>query len=103
VAKHFFWFLTNSVDFIVYKQGGTENKDNDLQEVRLDDKVSNSDIVRLPVSADRPADIVKILKILKIQLEELTAISTKIRRDSCKVKRILLSTIQVKRHSLLQL
>ncbi|MFT4760823.1 MAG: hypothetical protein ACI9XO_002548 [Paraglaciecola sp.] len=100
MAKHFFWFLTNSVDFIVYKQGGTENKDNDLQEVRLDDKVSNSDIVRLPVSADRPADIVKILK---IQLEELTAISTKIRRDSCKVKRILLSTIQVKRHSLLQL
>ena len=34
----------------------TEKKDNGLQEVRLDDKASNADIVRLPISADGKAD-----------------------------------------------
>jgi hypothetical protein len=33
-----------------------EKKDNGLQEVRLDEKASNADIVRLPVSGDGKAD-----------------------------------------------
>ena len=33
-----------------------EKKDNGLQEIRLDERASNADIVRLPVSADGKAD-----------------------------------------------
>ena len=39
-----------------------EKKDNGLQEVRLDDKASNADIVRLPVSADGKADASNMAK-----------------------------------------
>lgn len=59
-------FLT-LLTFITCKQGETEKKDNGLQEVRLDEKASNADIVRLPVSADKPVDTVNVPK---IQLEE---------------------------------
>ena len=38
------------------KPNVAEKKDNGLQEVRLDDKASNADIVRLPISADGKAD-----------------------------------------------
>ncbi len=37
-------------------------KDNGLQEIRLDDKASNADIVRLPVSADGKADASNMAK-----------------------------------------
>ena len=40
-----------------------EKKDNGLQEVRLDEKASNADIVRLPVSADGKADATNMAKI----------------------------------------
>ena len=42
----------------------TDKKDNGLQEVRLDDKTANADIVRMPVSADKPLDTVNIAKII---------------------------------------
>lgn len=38
-------------------------KDNGLEEVRLDGKTSNSDIVRMPISADKPLDTNNIAKI----------------------------------------
>ena len=41
----------------------TENKDNGLQEVRLDDKASNADIVRLPIAADGKMDASNMAKI----------------------------------------
>jgi Protein of unknown function (DUF1573) len=41
----------------------TEKKDNGLQEVRLDDKASNADIVRLPITADGKMDATKMAKI----------------------------------------
>jgi hypothetical protein len=39
------------------------NKDNGLDEVRLDGKTSNADIVRMPVTADTPLDTNNIAKI----------------------------------------
>jgi Protein of unknown function (DUF1573) len=39
-------------------------KDNGLEEVRLDGKTSNSDIVRMPISADKPLDTTNIAKIV---------------------------------------
>lgn len=38
-------------------------KDNGLEEVRLDGKTSNADIVRMPISADKPLDTSQIAKI----------------------------------------
>lgn len=66
MKQYVFMFLT-LLTFITCKQGETEKKDNGLQEVRLDEKASNADIVRLPVSADKPVDTVNMPK---IQLEE---------------------------------
>ena len=40
-----------------------DKKDNGLEEVRLDPKTSNADIVRMPVSADKPLDTTQIAKI----------------------------------------
>jgi Protein of unknown function (DUF1573) len=40
-----------------------DKKDNGLQEVRLDDKASNADIVRLPISADGKMDATNMAKI----------------------------------------
>lgn len=53
--------------FAACKQGATEKKDNGLQEVRLDDKVSNADIVRLPVSADKPIDTANVPRIQLVE------------------------------------
>lgn len=44
-------------------------KDNGLEEVRLDNKTSNADIVRMPISAGKPLDT---LNIPKIALDEST-------------------------------
>lgn len=65
--KQYIFMLFALLTFITCKQGETEKKDNGLQEVRLDEKASNADIVRLPVSADKPTDTVNVPK---IQLEE---------------------------------
>ena len=46
-----------------------DKKDNGLEEVRLDKKTSNADIVRMPISADKPLDT---LNIPKIALDENT-------------------------------
>ena len=46
------------------KPNAAEKKDNGLQEVRLDDKTSNADIVRLPVSADKPLDTASMARIV---------------------------------------
>ena len=46
-----------------------DKKDNGLEEVRLDNKTSNADIVRMPISADKPLDT---LNIPKIALDENT-------------------------------
>ena len=62
--KHYIFIFFTLLNFIACKQGETEKKDNGLQEVRLDDKASNADIVRLPVSADKPTDTVNVPKIL---------------------------------------
>jgi PBP1b-binding outer membrane lipoprotein LpoB len=40
-----------------------DKKDNGLAEVRLDGKTSNADIVRMPISADKPLDTSQIAKI----------------------------------------
>lgn len=40
-----------------------DKKDNGLAEVRLDGKTSNADIVRMPVSANKPLDTSQIAKI----------------------------------------
>jgi Protein of unknown function (DUF1573) len=42
---------------------GTDKKDNGLQEIRLDEKASNADIVRLPISADGKMDTNNMAKI----------------------------------------
>ena len=65
--KQCFFIFSILLGFAACKQGETEKKDNGLQEVRLDEKVSNADIVRLPVSSDKPTDTVNVPK---IQLEE---------------------------------
>ena len=65
--KRSFFILFTLLNFIACKQGEPEKKDNGLQEVRIDEKASNADIVRLPVSADKPTDTVNVPK---IQLEE---------------------------------
>ncbi len=41
-----------------------DKKDNGLKEVRLDNKTSNADIVRMPISADKPLDTLNIPKIV---------------------------------------
>ena len=41
-----------------------EKKDNGLQEIRLDEKASNADIVRLPVSTDGKADASTMAKMV---------------------------------------
>jgi hypothetical protein len=46
------------------KNYNTETKDNGLTEVKLDGKTSNADIVRMPVSADKPLDTVNVAKII---------------------------------------
>lgn len=46
-----------------------DKKDNGLEEVRLDKKTTNADIVRMPISADKPLDT---LNIPKITLDENT-------------------------------
>jgi hypothetical protein len=55
--------------FIGCKPGNTEKKDNGLAEVRLDEKARNADIVRLPVSADKPTDTVNIPKIQLLETD----------------------------------
>ncbi len=65
--KYPFLILTLLIGFVACKSREAEKKDNGLQEVRLDEKASNADIVRLPVSADKPTDTVNVPK---IQLEE---------------------------------
>jgi hypothetical protein len=40
-----------------------DKKSNGLSEVRLDGKTSNADIVRMPISADKPLDTSQIAKI----------------------------------------
>lgn len=66
MKQYFFVFLT-VWGFTACKQGAAEKKDNGLQEVRLDDKVSNADIVRLPVSADKPVDTANVPKIQLVE------------------------------------
>lgn len=39
------------------------HKDNGLEEVRIDGKTSNADIVRMPISANKPLDSVNVAKI----------------------------------------
>ena len=41
----------------------SDKKDNGLQEVRIDDKVSNADIVRLPVTANEKFDSTRMARI----------------------------------------
>ncbi len=65
--KQCFFMLLVFLSFTACKQGETEKKDNGLQEVRLDEKVSNADIVRLPVSADKPIDTANIPKIQLVE------------------------------------
>lgn len=65
--KQCFLVFLMFLGFAACKQGATEKKDNGLQEVRLDDKVSNADIVRLPVSADKPIDTANVPRIQLVE------------------------------------
>ena len=65
--KQCFFALALFLGLTACKQGVVEKKDNGLQEVRLDDKVSNADIVRLPVSADKPIDTANVPKIQLVE------------------------------------
>jgi hypothetical protein len=49
--------------FMGCKPNASEKKDNGLEEVRLDDKASNADIVRLPIAADGKMDTNNMAKI----------------------------------------
>lgn len=66
MKQGFFLFLI-LIAFASCKQRDAEKKDNGLQEVRLDDKASNADIVRLPVSADKPIDTATVPKIQLVE------------------------------------
>jgi hypothetical protein len=48
---------------VACNQNATDKKDNGLQEVRLDDKASNADIVRLPISKDGKMDASNMAKV----------------------------------------
>jgi hypothetical protein len=61
--KQCFFMFFVCLSFGACKQGEAEKKDNGLQEVRLDEKVSNADIIRLPVSADKAVDTANVPKI----------------------------------------
>ncbi len=52
------------VSLLGCKPNTAEQKDNGLQEVRLDDKASNADIVRLPIANDGKMDSSKMAKIV---------------------------------------
>jgi Protein of unknown function (DUF1573) len=49
--------------FLIAACRQNDKKDNGLAEVRLDGKTSNADIVRMPISADKPLDTNQIAKI----------------------------------------
>lgn len=49
--------------FIITSCNNNQKKDNGLEEVRLDSKTANADIVRMPISADMPLDTNNIAKI----------------------------------------
>jgi Protein of unknown function (DUF1573) len=58
-------FYTFLLAFIVTScNNNNGKKDNGLDEVRLDGKTSNADIVRMPVTADTPLDTNNIAKIM---------------------------------------
>ena len=59
-------FIFNSFIFtfiLLSCSDNSEKKNNGLEEVRLDSKTSNADIVRMPVTADTPLDTNNIAKI----------------------------------------
>lgn len=49
--------------FLLACKDNEASKDNGLEEVRIDGKTSNADIVRMPISADKPLDTANIPKI----------------------------------------
>ncbi|NJN34495.1 MAG: DUF1573 domain-containing protein [Saprospiraceae bacterium] len=49
--------------FILSCENKGEKKDNGLEEVRLNEKTRNADIVRMPISSDKPLDTVNVPKI----------------------------------------
>lgn len=55
-------FLCSTL-FLVACNDNKANKDNGLEEVRIDGKTSNADIVRMPISADKALDTVNIAKL----------------------------------------
>jgi hypothetical protein len=56
-------FIITVLFFTTACHQNNDKKDNGLDEVRLDPKTSNADIVRMPVSADKPLDTTQIAKI----------------------------------------
>jgi hypothetical protein len=56
-------FILFATSLIASCRPNNEKKDNGLAEVRLDGKTSNADIVRMPISADKPLDTFQIAKI----------------------------------------
>jgi Protein of unknown function (DUF1573) len=57
-------FLLFAAFFTMACNDNSDKKDNGLKEVRLDDKTSNADIVRLPISADGKMDTANMAKII---------------------------------------
>ncbi|MDZ7879640.1 MAG: DUF1573 domain-containing protein [Saprospiraceae bacterium] len=57
-------FLAFTGIFTLSCNSSSDKKDNGLQEVRLDEKTSNADIVRLPISADGKMDTANMAKIV---------------------------------------
>ena len=52
-----------SISLLISCKNNDSKKDNGLEEVRLDNQTSNADIVRMPISADKPLDTLNIAKI----------------------------------------
>lgn len=63
----FIWSLLIGVAFFFSCKNSDDVSDAKLQEVKLDDKFSNSEIIRNPVTANKPQDTINVPK---LQLEE---------------------------------
>jgi PBP1b-binding outer membrane lipoprotein LpoB len=55
--------------FIITSCNNNQKKDNGLEEVRLDGKTTNADIVRMPITADTPLDTNNIAKITLVETD----------------------------------
>ncbi len=59
---NFLYLFFLSISFVNCQSEAKDTPNNGLQEVRLDEKVANKDIIRNPVSASQPLDTINVAK-----------------------------------------